>query len=340
MGQRNGNVASGESPLSVVEVSGEHPNLPVAEVLAVLRGLGQEPLELWVQPRIAAFANEVDLPGLVARLAFARAAGVVMRWGSLEDIQDGLASLDLRGKRFRLRVDDHLHAHAGDLEVQFGGLLATTGTVDLETPEVDLRLVRGRRAYLYAVSAEVNRGEYDARAARNRPFARPFVLHPRYARALVNLTGVAPGETLLDPFCGTGGILMEAALVGATPIGADIRPDVVEGCRQNLEHFGLEAALHVADVGDALQEGGRVHAIATDPPYGRGASTRGEDLDALLRRAFRTFHQVLRPGGRVALPLPDPELMDLGRGDFTLQEWHKVRVHGSLDRYFCLFRRR
>jgi tRNA (guanine10-N2)-dimethyltransferase len=333
-------VATDEGPLHIVEVSGEHPNLPVAEVLAVLRGLGHEPGQLWVQPRVVAFAKGIDLLDLIARLAFARAAGVVQRWGSLEEIQGGLASMDLQSKRFRLRVDEQHTADSGDLEAQFGGLLAATGTVDLETPEVNLRLVRGRRSYLYAVSGEVDRGEYDARAARNRPFARPFVLHPRYARALVNLTGVAAGERLLDPFCGTGGILMEASLVGAEPVGADIRSDVVEGCRQNLEHFGMHATLHVGDVGEVLPTLKRVDAIATDPPYGRGASTRGEALDALLRRAFRAFHEVLVPHGRLAMALPEPVLMDLGEPHFALREWHKVRVHRSLDRYFCLFERR
>ncbi len=332
--------AMSEGRLSVVEVSGEHPNLPMAEVLAVLRGMGQEPKGLWVQPRVAAFSTETDLHGLVARLAFARAAGVVLLGGNLEEIQAGIPSLDLGGKRFRLRVADYPAGSSGDLEARLGGLLTATGVVDLETPDVDLRVVRGRRTYLYAVSAEVDRGEYDARAARHRPFARPFVLHPRYARALVNLTGVSAGRTLLDPFCGTGGILMEAFLVGARSVGADLRPDVVEGCGQNLRHFGMEAALHVADVGEILTTVGRVDGIATDPPYGRGATTRGEDLPHLLRRAFDAFHDVLRPGGCVAIALPDPELMDIGRPHFVLREWHKVRVHRSLDRYFCLFQQR
>ncbi len=328
-----------ETSLLVVELSGEHPNLPIAEVLAVLRGMGDSPRGVWVEPRVAAFPSEVDLPKLLARLAFARTAGTTWLWGEMAEIQARLPSLDLQGKRFRLRVADHLDGAPSRLESRLGELLAATGVVDLETPEVDLRLVRGRQAFLYPVSAEVNRGAFETRTARNRPFARPVVMHPRFARALVNLTGVTPGELLLDPFCGTGGILMEAFLVGARPVGGDLQQDVIEGCRRNLRHFGMEAELYATDVGEVSSMVNQADAIATDPPYGRGATTRGEDLTDLLRRAFRAFHSVLRRGGRLAIALPDPELIELGRRHFVLLEWHKVRVHRSLDRYFCVFQR-
>jgi tRNA (guanine10-N2)-dimethyltransferase len=325
--------------ISVVEVSGEHPNLPVSEVLASVRGMGHTTKEVWHEPRFVAFQSEADLPALVSRLAFARYAGKARLWGRQEDIEARLPSLDLQDKGFRLRVADGLDGTSGSLEARLGRALATTGRVDLEGPEVDLRLVGGEQAYLYEVAAEVDRAGFEARVARNRPFARPFVLHPRFARALVNLTHVRAGDTLLDPFCGTGGILMEAFLVGARPVGGDLREDVIEGCRRNLHYFGMRADLHVTDVGQVAHRVNQVDAIATDPPYGRGATTRGEDLSKLLQRAFEAFNGILRPGGRLAMALPDPELMELGRHRFALLEWHKVRVHRSLDRYFCVFLR-
>ncbi|MFQ5908713.1 MAG: RsmD family RNA methyltransferase [Thermoplasmata archaeon] len=325
--------------ISVVEVSGEHPNLPVSEVLASVRAMGHATREVWHEPRFVTFQSGADLPTLVSRLAFGRYGGKALLQGRLEDIEAQLPSLDLRAKGFRLRVADGLQGGAGSLEARLGGALAATGRVDLEDPEVDLRVVGGERVFLYEVAARVDRAGFEARAARNRPFARPVVLHPRFARALVNLTRVRAGDTLLDPFCGTGGVLMEASLVGARSVGADLQEVVIDGCRRNLNHFGMRADLHATDVGKIAQQVDEVNAIATDPPYGRGATTRGEDLSALLQRAFEVFAGILRPGGRLAIALPDPEFMELGRRHFTLVEWHKVRVHRSLDRYFCLFLR-
>ena len=52
---------------------------------------------------------------------------------------------------------------------------------------------------------------------------------PRMARALVNISLVNPGEWLFDPFCGTGGILIEASDVGAVAAGGDMDRVMVTG---------------------------------------------------------------------------------------------------------------
>ena len=46
-----------------------------------------------------------------------------------------------------------------------------------------------------------------------RPAPHPDIaLSPRLARTLVNLAGAVPGQTILDPFCGSGTILVEALM--------------------------------------------------------------------------------------------------------------------------------
>ncbi len=44
-------------------------------------------------------------------------------------------------------------------------------------------------------------------------------MSPKLARCMVNLTGVKENDLVLDPFCGTGGILIEAGIMGARVIG-------------------------------------------------------------------------------------------------------------------------
>ena len=48
--------------------------------------------------------------------------------------------------------------------------------------------------------------------------------HPQMARALANILGLQPGETLLDPFVGSGTAAVEGALLGLKTIGFDISP--------------------------------------------------------------------------------------------------------------------
>jgi DNA modification methylase len=48
--------------------------------------------------------------------------------------------------------------------------------------------------------------------------------HPQMIKALINWMGIKRGETLLDPFCGSGTALVEAKTLGINSIGVDISP--------------------------------------------------------------------------------------------------------------------
>lgn len=48
--------------------------------------------------------------------------------------------------------------------------------------------------------------------------------NPQVCRALMNILGVGPGSLLLDPFCGSGTTLVEAAHRGVRAIGTDLNP--------------------------------------------------------------------------------------------------------------------
>ena len=58
------------------------------------------------------------------------------------------------------------------------------------------------------------RESYSGRAPTERPFFQPVSLDPRQARLLISLAHRRTSETktVIDPFCGTGGIVIEAAL--------------------------------------------------------------------------------------------------------------------------------
>lgn len=68
------------------------------------------------------------------------------------------------------------------------------------------------------------------------------MLPPRLALMLVNLA-LSPGSRdpglarakVIDPFCGSGTICAEAAILGHSTLGADINPKFIEGARQNFE---------------------------------------------------------------------------------------------------------
>ena len=223
-----------------------------------------------------------------------------------------------------------------ELVKKLGHALSKEHPIDLTSPDLNLRVLLSDRVHFFLGQFEIDRKQFDRRKVAERPYFSPISLHPRFARALVNLTGVHRGETVLDPFCGTGGIVLEAALLGMKAIGSDIDPLMVDGCRRNLEHFGVSGAVvEVSDIGDIHQKFGDVNAVATDPPYGRAASTNKEDINGLYERGLNAMTESLVPGGRLGLVLP----REIAAEGLELMQVHRQRVHRSLTRYYHLFTR-
>ncbi len=95
------------------------------------------------------------------------------------------------------------------------------------------------------IAQTTNVQDIDAYAARDqgRPKrdARVGMLPPKLAQTIVNLAASTtspttdPAPTLLDPFCGTGVVLQEAALMGFDIYGTDLEPRMIEFTAKNLE---------------------------------------------------------------------------------------------------------
>jgi tRNA (guanine10-N2)-dimethyltransferase len=197
----------------------------------------------------------------------------------------------------------------------------------------------------------VDRRGLDARHVKHRAHFAPVSLHPRYARALVNLARVRDGDRVADPFCGTGGLALEAGLVGARVFASDLDPRMAVGTRATLDEMGVRGALvETRDVGELPEfagggrgaaGGGALDAVVTDPPYGRSSTTNFEQLDALYDRFFAAAHAALKPGGRLALITPSAELRARAgeRHGFRLSEAYEQRVHKSMTRYYGVFSR-
>ncbi len=172
-------------------------------------------------------------------------------------------------------------------EAKFAGYvwrsLAAAGTkpsVDLRRPKTTITLFRDGEQLVVTRRCWVNEERFFDRRAHLRPRNHPTSLNPKLARAMINLAGpLAEVQTILDPFCGSGGLLLEGALAGRAMTGTDLDPTQVARAEENLDYYGVGATLTVADATrcDAL---GRFDAVVTDLPLGKNAK---------LADAERTF---------------------------------------------------
>lgn len=80
------------------------------------------------------------------------------------------------------------------------------------------------------VALEIRPGERDATLTH--PFhAYPARLHPAVARSLLSALDLPPGSVVLDPFCGSGTVLVEAMAAGFSAKGRDLSPFATELAR-------------------------------------------------------------------------------------------------------------
>src|SRR5439155_12280727 len=180
----------------------------------------------------------------------------------------------------------------------------------------------------------------ERRHVKHRAHFAPVSLHPRYARTLVNLARIQAGDRVADPFVGTGGLAIEAALVGANVLASDLDERMVAGTRATLGQLGIrDATVEAHDVGELPSwTGGALDAVISDPPYGRSSTTNQEPLADLYDRFLQAAREALRPGGRLDVIFPSDELRGrtLAKG-FRLVEAHEQRVHRSMTRHYGVF---
>ncbi len=220
-----------------------------------------------------------------------------------------------------------------------GDVYTRNRRVNLVHPDIELRAVlTADTAYIGIKKAEINTSHFQQRRGHLRPFLSPVTMHPKIARALVNLSGVKKNEVLIDPFCGTGGILIEAGLLGVRVIGSDVEKKMIDGCQKNLEFYHLSSyELHCFDIGDIPQHVPHVDAVVTDFPYAKATTTKGEKPERLYNRAFEIIAHILGEKRRAVVGVSSEAMVSVGEQHLTLVDVFPVRAHRSLTRYFVVY---
>ncbi|MFB6280421.1 MAG: TIGR01177 family methyltransferase [Haloferacaceae archaeon] len=307
--------------------------------------------------------------GRVRHLAYTRAAvDLLGRTAADVDAARALvaaASLDRAGT-VAVRARD-VRGTAGvstaAAERELGAALVARGfAVDLDDPDHVLRASFGGDACLVGWQVAESVRDYGDRAPTDRPFFQPGAMDPLDARAVANVAGAGPGRRVLDPMCGTGGLLIEAGLVGALVVGADAQRKMVRGARENLRAYlgtgrdgdggddganrdgpdgragdgpaadarGAGAAVELlrADATALPLRDDAVDAVVVDAPYGRQSRVVGGDdlLAGVLSEARRVAPRAAVVGDR---PLRDAA----AAAGWTVEAVHERRVHRSLTRH-------
>jgi len=224
--------------------------------------------------------------------------------------------------------------------------------VNLENPktEIDLFFLKGR-VYCGLMIKKIGY-DFDSRKSHLRPFPHPSSLHPKVARALINLSEIKEKEILLDPFCGTGGFLIEAGLMNIRSIGYDINKIMIGGCIENLKYFKINNAKIKKK--NAVNIGDKFDCAVTDLPYGLNSTAmtdydeenwkkyrlslkiQKKDFYENLEKFYLLFLKNLRKKLKKKAVVVFPSYVDyrklLKQSKFTVEKEFSNYVHRSLTR--------
>jgi putative methyltransferase (TIGR01177 family) len=316
-------------------LSGESTGIPEAEAESLVSDL--DPAASFSHPERGLLLAETtaDPGAIAARVAFSRRVGTAVPDGEFDVKQ----LLLLRSGSYRVRVFGEARGPEDEREVISSIAEKVDGTVSLDNPDLEVSAFigpRDRRRY-YAITAPLSmEQEWASRRPRSRAFFHPSAIFPKLSRALVNLSGVQPGETFLDPFCGTGSLMIEASIVGADPVGIDLARKMVRGARRNSLKYGQPWVGLIRGDSRSLPIT-KVAGMATDIPYGRASSAGGLESSELLSATVAGASEVLAERGK--LVVMHPKRLEAPQGAMWTERELDIYVHRTLTRTVTVMRK-
>lgn len=337
-------------------LSGEHQTLPVSEAQAILEaeGYNYRILENLTQVlRLEADVNSVESIKFRSALTRICCQEIFNCDASLSEILDNIRSVSLdefieEDESFAVRVRRVKGATPElvrvELERKLGEQILETvknTRVNLSNPQKSFFGVLTDNRFIFGLkTAEIIPKPFYERRPRRRPVFHPTAMPAKLARAMVNLAQPRKGDLVLDPFCGTGGMLVEAGLIGCRVLGFDAKPHMLRGGLKNILHYGIKPeGVAIADARYPPVTG--VDCIVTDPPYGRSASTLGTSTRLIVEDFLSAVGDTIPRGRRICMASPKTvSIAEAGEdAGFKHIESHFVYVHRSLTREIVVFER-
>ncbi len=182
----------------------------------------------------------------------------------------------------------------------------------------------GQKSYIAQTVAEQNIEAYAARdQERPKRDTKVGMLPPKLAQTIINLANPTFKSTVVDPFCGTGVVLQEAALMGYGIFGSDLEQRMVDYSKENVQewlpkNFAIELGNAGFEKGDAtaMQWGDYPYgfdSIACETYLGRPFSALPDaailqdvmqDVNLIHKRFLQNVVRQTEPGFRMCIAVP------------------------------------
>lgn len=311
-------------------LSGENIELAREEVLA-LAGSN----DYWMFENVLV----VDADFRFNRLAMTRKVYQYLFDCPYSELKENMEKFDWKkvyDKNFSLRIINlgkiKLYEHEAQL-ARYIWKKVKEPRVDLERAKTKLEIIiTEEKVFVGKVYTELSQ-EFSKRHPKLRPGRHPTTISPKIARACVNLTGIPVGYVLVDPFCGTGGTLIEAGLMRFNTVGYDISDKMLKMCENNLDYFKIKR-FHL-EKRDARHLSMPVDYVVTDLPYGK-SSKINDNIENLYLDFLQTLFKILKYKAVIIFPDFIDHRALLNKTNFIVEHEFSIYIHKNLTRNIVL----
>lgn len=218
---------------------------------------------------------------IAKRATFVKMSGQLLKKLSNLFLDDSYFNLLLEAKTFSCRVINlnEKKFDPTDLEDVMGNMISkfSQAKVSLENPAIIIYLILVDLQGFFGFSTELKKATKTKKLN-----SHPHELDWKLSRAMINLAGFKEGDTVCDPFCGTGTTLLEAESMGIRSIGIDFDKKMCEITKKNLKENKIDPQVFNSDYKFLNKIKKKYDGIVTDLPYGRASKT-SESPEKLLR---------------------------------------------------------
>jgi len=270
-------------PESFFILSKDYPEIARDEIIAISK-MYDRFSKVKVISNLVIIQSKTSWNEIARRATFVRVSGQILRKMSGLFLNEDNFEVLKNAKTFVCRIINLSEKQFSipELERSMGDMISkfSHAKVELEDPDITIYLIFTDKENFFGFSKRIKE-ENRPRKIKNYPHELDWKL----TRVMINLIGLKEGETVCDPFCGTGTTLLEAESMGIHAIGLDFDEKMYEISKENLKANGYKSKVFKSDFQELSKISGKFDGIVTDLPYGR-ASKASEKPEKILKKFF------------------------------------------------------
>jgi tRNA (guanine10-N2)-dimethyltransferase len=253
-------------PESFFIVSKEYLELAIDEVITLAK-MYDRFSKIKVISNLIVIQTITPWDKIARRATFIKTAGQLIRKMSNVFFDEKNYALLFGAKSFMCKAVNLSQKQINNSEIEHAlGSMVTTfcsAKVSLENPDIVIYLIFTDEENFFGFS-----GRFEPTAHPKKLTKFHHELDGKLTRAMINLARLQEGETVCDPFCGTGSTLLEAESMGIKSVGIDFDKKMCQISEKNLHANNFESPVYNKNYDYMLQIKDSFDGIVTDLPYG------------------------------------------------------------------------